>query len=231
MLPNMPDTLLSETRSRCPDLGEFLEGVCAQPFNFEGPEAIVHSSYNHTHLWALEWWAEHHQWIDLSYRVAFVERIFEHWKARLKGLAPYRVGGYRLYLYQDLAPTVSVVAETPQGCPYGGDLKFVSDVRNVMEPYVKRRWSENFTSFDWPASHNTVLAEVEKHSGSISKPTAEALGVSVGQLRTLIEQMGLEVQVNKIRKRYKRRPALFRDELELETELLIYERRLPAGYR
>lgn len=104
----MPSSLISETRQRCPELAEFLEAVCAQPLNFDEPDAMRHSYCNHTHLWALEWRAERHAWMDLEYRIAFVDEIFARWRGRLKGLPPYRAGGYRMYLYQDLATTVSV---------------------------------------------------------------------------------------------------------------------------
>lgn len=106
-----------------------------------------------------------------------------------EGLPPYRAGGYRMYLYQDVATTVSVVAETPEGCPYGGNLEFFSSIREVMSIYVDRKWSDVFPSLDWPHSDERILTEIEKQSGSISRPTAEALGVSVGQLRKLIEQI------------------------------------------
>jgi hypothetical protein len=49
----MPSSLISETRQRCPELAEFLEAVCAQPLNFDGPDAMSHSYCNHTHPWAL----------------------------------------------------------------------------------------------------------------------------------------------------------------------------------
>jgi hypothetical protein len=126
--------------------------------------------------------------MDLEYRIAFVDEICARWRGRLKGLPPYRAGGYRMYLYQDLA-TVSVVAETPEGCPYGGNLEFFSSIREVMSIYVDRKWSDVFPSLDWPHSDERILTEIEKQSGSISRPTAEALGVSVGQLRKLIEQI------------------------------------------
>jgi hypothetical protein len=219
------------TRTRCPELADFLAGCCIQPLAFEGAYPLMHSSHNHTHLWALEYWADHHAWIDLDYRVAFVRFIFERWRGRLKGLEPYRQSGYRLYLYEDMAPTISVVADTPYGFPYGGTPHFVKDVREIMALYVGRSWRQNFSGEPWELKADHILAAVEQHSGSISKPTATALGVPVGKLRILIEQMGLENRVNAIRKKFKRRPAAFRADAPFDHRFKIYEQRLPAGYR
>lgn len=227
----MPSPIITETRRRCPELAEFLEGVCAQPLSFEGPAAIMHSAHNHTHLWALEWWAERHEWIDLDYRVAFVEEILTRWRGRLKGLPPYRAMGYRVYLYQDLAPTVSVVADTPEGCPYGGRLKFVPHTRDVMMHFIGRSWSRNFKGGAWPIEPQRILEVIDRNSGSISKPSADMLEISVGRLRRLIEEIGLERRVSEIRKRYKRRPAKFRAEADGDYEFAIWEQLWPAGYR
>lgn len=202
-----------------------------QPLRFEGPHAINHSAHNHTHLWALEWWAERHNWIDLDYRVAFVEEILARWRGRLKGLAPYRATGYRIYLYRDMAPTVSVVADTPAGCPYGGGIEFAPHIRDVMAQYVGRRWSQNFKGGAWPIEPQRILEVIERNAGSISKPSAEMLGVSVGKLRHLIEEIGIEMRVNAIRKRFSRRPAKFRVETYGDYELVIWEQLWPAGYR
>ena len=224
-------TLLAETRARCPELADFLEAVCETPLRFEGAHPNMHSADNHVHLWSLEWWADRHAWIDLDYRVAFVALILARWKGRLKGLRPYREAGYRFYLYEDLAPTVSVVAETPYGCAYGGSLVFVRSMREVMSRYVGRRWSENFAFGRWEISQERVLEVIEANAGSISRPSATALGLPVGKLRILIQQMGLERRINAIRKRYKRRPAQFGPEPELRFESRVYERLLPAGYK
>lgn len=227
----MSATILADTRRRCPEQAEFLEGVCAQPLRFEGRYAIDHSAHNHTHLWALEWWAERHDWIDLDYRVAFVEEIFMHWRGRLKGLPPYRESGYRVYLYQDMAPTVSVVADRPEGCPYAGKLTFVPHIRDVMSVYVGHHWSLNFNGGAWPVAPERILRVIERNAGSISKPSADELGLSVGRLRRLIEEIGLEMRVNAIRKRFNRRPATFRVDAGGDFELHIFEQVWPARYR
>jgi len=221
---------IAETRHRCPELWGFLEAVAEGPLTFEGPYAIDHSAANHVHLWALEWWSDHHAWIDTDYRTAFAATILERWRSRLKGLAPYHTTGYRLYLYEDLAPTVSVVAETAQGCPYGGHLSFVSSVRDVMVSYAGRRWSANFTDDRGAITPERVLAVIEREAGSIGAPSANALGVKVGMLRRVIEQLDIECEVNAIRKRYKRRPAQFNAVGSLGGTFRVYEERLPPGY-
>lgn len=219
------------TAQRCPELAEFLEVCCTRPLAFEGEDPNYHSYLNHTHLWALEYWADHHVWIDLDYRTEFVEIILARWRGRLKGLAPYRQAGYRFYLYEWLSPTISVVAETPTGFPFPGEPQFVKRLNDVMALYVERSWAENFSSDPWRLSRQRILRAIEANKGSISKPSAEALGVKAGGLRILIEQMGLEREVNAIRKTFKRRPATFRGEPEEEMKYACYEERLPAGYR
>lgn len=225
-------SIASFTQSRCPELAEFLESCCSAPLAFEGEHPNYHSYLNHIHLWALEWWADHHGWIDLDYRVEFVDLIFERWRGRLTGLEPYRQDGYRLYLYEDLAPTISVVAETPYGFAYDAQgATFVNSTREIMSLYTDRSWSSNFDCEPWDVSHDKLLALVDKNRGSIGKPTAQALGLKTGKLRILIEQMGLEREINAIRKRCKRRPAAFRTEEDMPHRFHVYEQLLPAGYR
>jgi len=224
-------TLPAFTLARCPELADFLEACCAAPLSFAEDHPNAQSADNHIHLWALEWWADHHNWIDLDYRTAFAEMILERWKSRLKGHAPYRGAGYRLYLYEDLAPTISVTAETAYGYPYPGEPTFVDRPRDVMARYVGRSWIANFRDSGWNISPERIVAAVEKNAGSISTPTANALGVQRGQLRLLVEQMGLTREINAIRKRFKRRPAQFRSEEDLPFSYHVYEARLPAGYR
>lgn len=224
-------SLESFTRARCPELAEFLNGCCEAPLSFAGAHPIEHSSHNHIHFWALEYWADHYAWIDTQYRVEFAKTVLDRWTSRLKGFTPYRDRGYRLYLYQDLAPTVSAVAETNHGFPYGGQPVFVPGIREIMELHANQSWRAHFTSAPLALSEDAVLDAIAKASGSISKPTANALGVSVGALRILIEQMGLTDEVNALRKRFKRRPAAFRSELMQPYSYKIFEQRLPPGYK
>lgn len=221
---------LAETRARCPELADYFEQVGDRPLTFDGAHAIEHSARNHVHLWALEWWSDHHAWIDLDYRVAFAAAILERWQGRMKGLAPYRAQGYRLYVYEDLAPTLSAVAETPQGCPYGGNLTFVRGIREVMEVYSGRSWRGLFAADPRAITQERLLEEVERHAGSIGAPTANALGLTPGSLRKLIGQMRLEDRVNALRKRHKRRPAQFASSPDPGPGTRVFELRLPPGY-
>ena len=100
------------TRSKSRELARALEQVCASPLQFDTEFPLVHSSANHEHLWILEHQADHASWIDTAYRTQFIKHILEHWRIRLKGMAPYRERGYRVYVYEDTSPTLSVVAET-----------------------------------------------------------------------------------------------------------------------
>ncbi len=227
----MKSQVVAFTTSRCPELAQFLNQCCTTPLAFEGDCPNAHSAHNHIHLWSLEWWADHHKWIDLDYRVAFVEHIFSAWRGRLKGLPPYRKAGYRFYLYEDLAPTISVVAETPEGFPYPGEPNLVSAPRDIMALYSDRSWSANFQSAPWKVSRERILETIAGNAGSIGKPSASFLGLKTGQLRTLIEQMMLDRDVNAIRKRFKRRPAKFREDEDPPYLYHIYEKKLPARYR
>lgn len=219
---------MSFTHARCPKLARFLTACCETPLRFEGDHPLMHSADNHIHLWALEYWADHHAWIDTAYRVRFAEAIFNRWRARLKGMRPYQERGYRLYLYADLAPTVSVVAETDAGCPYGLAEEFAPDMALVMGRYEGQSWAAHFSDADSGPTPEAVLKAVERQHGSISKPTAQALGMQVGHLRRFIEWFELGDEVNALRKRFKRRPAQFRD--YVAAPLVIWEERLPAGY-
>ncbi len=216
------------TQSRCPELAGFLEQCCEAPLRFDDEHPLMHSAANHLHLWALEYWADHHAWIDTAYRVRFADIILERWRARLKGMAPYQQRGYRLYLYADLAPTLSVVAETDFGCPYGLAESFEPELAGVMRPFEKQSWAEHFGGVDTAPTSQAVLKAIQRHSGAISKPTAQALGMQVGHLRRFIEWFELGDEVNALRKRYRRRPVQFRQ--EVAAPMLIWQQCLPAGY-
>ena len=108
------------------------------------------------------------------------------WRARLRSYAPYARQGFRLYIYEDLAPTLSVVAETEWGCPYQAEL-VPSSIREVLEPYEKRDWRLHF-HFEGGDPRGRVLSAIERHQGSISKPTARSLGVTVGELPSQVAE-------------------------------------------
>ncbi len=221
--------LIAETRKRCQELADQIEAVCDQPFSFDGDHPNSHSAFNHTHLWWLEYWADRFAWIDLGIRVACAETMLARWRARLKGHAPYQSTGYRLYLYEDLAPTLSAVAETSIGFPYPGEPTFVDHPRDIMALYAGRSWAEVFQDADIP-SDKQILAAVKANAGSIGRPTANRLGTKPGALRKLIENWDLQDEVNALRKHFGRRPAKFRSDETLPHRYRIYEDRLPPGY-
>ena len=223
---------LQFTRSRSAELAEYAQAVSQSPLAFDGQHPIEHSARNHIHLWKLEYLSDTCGWINVDYRVEFVNYILEEWQRRLKGLPPYKLRGYRIYVYENLAPTISVVAETDIGFPYSnGRPIFVNTLRDVLKLYENRSWKQHFASLDWEISEKRLLDVLTKNNGSIGKPTAEMLGLPVGKLRTLIINMGLGAQVNAIRKHYRRRPADFSDEGVETYRWHVFERMLPARYR
>lgn len=122
------------TFSRSPELAEYIQSVAASPLAFDGPYPLQHSSHNHVHLWKLEYLSDTCDWIDVDYRVECISFILGHWRGRLKGLPPYRERGYRVYVYEDLAPSISVVAETDFGFPYCNDhALFVGNIRDILQ--------------------------------------------------------------------------------------------------
>lgn len=106
---------LERARELSAEFADWMQGIAEQPFNFDGPNPNKHSYHNHQHLSLLEGMADRHKSIDLAFRCRVVAYIFGRWAVRLRSYGPYQTQGYRFYLYEDLAPTVSVVAETPQG--------------------------------------------------------------------------------------------------------------------
>lgn len=221
--------ILAALQGRAPYLADDLARVADQPLRFDGDCPNSHSAFNHRALYGLEAAARQHGWIDTGFRTRFVEAVLNRWQARLKGMAPYQAHGYRLYVYEGMVITVSAVAETDKRFPYPGAPKFVDHPRDVARRY------EAGSGFDLvstlPVTSDALIKAVEKHHGSISKPTANSLGLQVGELRKCIECYDLQDQVNRIRKQHKRRPAQFRSAEQMpDHSYLIYERRLPAGY-
>lgn len=227
--------VLKYTRRRSPELAEYLEAVAASSFCFEGSDPLQHSSHNHVHLWKIEYLADSCNWIDVNYRVEAVSFLLEQWRRRLKGLAPYRQLGYRMYLYEDRAPTISVVAQTQIGFPYSyGTPIFVDHIRDILTLYEGRSWKQHFAEIaasEWEISTKRILSVVQKNGGSISRPTANQLGLPVGKLRTLIINMGLGDQINSIRKQFKRRPADFTKEFAFSDRWHVFERILQPHFR
>lgn len=130
---------LDYTRSKSREIADALERVCASRLEFEGDYPLVHSSANHVHLWFLEQQADHAPWIDTEFRSRFIKLVLEHWRIRLKGMAPYRDRGYSMCVYEDAAPTLSVVAETDLGFPYRfGKPVQVERIEDVAALYANR---------------------------------------------------------------------------------------------
>ncbi len=193
---------LDYTRSKSRELASALERVCASPLSFETDYPMVHSSANHVHLWFLEQQANHAAWIDTKYRTEFIKHILEHWRIRLKGMAPYRGRGYRVIVYEDASPTLSVVAETYIGFPYRfGKPVQVDRIEAIAELYADRSWRERFEFEPWEISEERIIQSVATNHGSTSKPTAQKLGLQVGKLRLLIIQMDLGEEMKQLHKK------------------------------
>lgn len=224
-------SILQYTKEKSADLADYLEVLAKSTLRFEGNDPLIHSSPNHIHLWKLEYLAERYNWIDSEYKIDFINYILRQWKIRLKGLAPYHEKGYRVYVYEDLSPSISVVAETEVGFPYdSSNAVFTKNISNIIDIYNDKIWSNNFSGIDWKITHDNVLKVIEKNKGSISKPSAHELNLQVGKLRHLIINMSLGDEVNTIRKKYKRRPADFSHDPVHDYKWYIYEQKLPANY-
>jgi hypothetical protein len=219
--------VLTETRRRLPALARYIERVMEAPLVFEGDDPNLHSADNHVHLFMLEYLAEEEGWIDLGLRTRIAEALLDRWRSRLRGMMASSPRGFRLYLYQDLAPTISAVAETDTGFPYPPRPVHVDTPREIMALYDGRRWSGLFSGCgrDLPGDRQ-ILDAIDGQAGSIGRPAAEALGMRPGDLRKLIECADLQDEVNAIRKRHKRRPARFRSPYELPHVYRIYEERV-----
>jgi hypothetical protein len=215
-----------------PELSDYVDGVAEDELSFSGEHPLAHSRANHVHLWKIEWLADYHAQIDLSIRQQAVEYIFERWRIRLKSFQPYQQSGYRLIRYEDSAPTVSVVAETSFGFPYGGEPNFVPTMAQVLKPYVGRSWKARFhpDAFFTLKDKNDVLTAVQEAQGSIGTRAAQKLGLTVGEFRKQIEWLEMGSQVNKIRKQFHRSPAQFIDMDDRPFRYKVFEQRFPARY-
>lgn len=206
------------------DLAHYIEAIAEQQLRFRGQHAIAHSAHNHQHLWMIEWSADKDRAIDAAFRVAATSFILNRWRDRLAGYSPDK--GFRLYVYEDMAPTVSVVAETGEGCPYGGDLTFVPRIEDVLALYSKRSWMAKF--HDGGPEPNAILTALARHAGSLRR-SAQRLGLGVAELRSIVERYGLAQDVNAIRKHHKRRPAQFADTDRRLPRVKIWEWKVGAG--
>ncbi len=220
---------IDRLRRKNRELADDLEDIAEQPLDFRDAHPNGHSKRNHRHLWLLEYSADRDTAIDLPFRTAAVTYILNRWRDRLPGFEPYQRHGFRLYLYEDMAPTVSIVAETKDGFPYTGcaNFTFVDDISRVLRPYLDMPWQNRFKSSG--PKPETLFKELKRAEGSLAD-AAKALGMPLAKLRTTIENYGIAKDVNKIRKHNNRRPAQFADTDWRLAHTLIWEHRLPARF-
>lgn len=126
-----------------------------------------------------------------------------------------------------MAPTISVVAETPRGCPYGV-VTLAEDIETVVRPYVGQSWAARFKPTGG-LGPDRLLAAIDKEEGSLGA-TARRLGWSLAILRRDIETWRIAPDVNRVRKRHRRRPARFADADYRVPDTLFWEQRLPPRY-
>jgi hypothetical protein len=214
-----------------PELAEYVSSIAESDLSFVGEHPLEHSRTNHQHLWKIEWLANDHPQIDLEIRRRAVEYILARWRVRLKSYHPYLKSGYRFFLYEDAAPTVSVVAETPYGFPYGGEPHFVNEMATVLQPYVRQPWRTRLSDAAFrPKDEKNILEVIEDARGSLGTRAAQRLGLTVAELRKHIEWLEITDQVNKVRKQFRRRPANLSRFEELPFRYRIFELRLPPRY-
>ncbi|MDP1910936.1 MAG: hypothetical protein Q8K85_21755 [Hyphomicrobium sp.] len=197
-----------------------MDGIAEAPLSFRGAGPILHSAANHRHLWALNAAADRDRSFDLAFRCRVVAHILERWRARLVSHATSSPHGFRLYLYEDLAPTVSVVAETPLGCPYGGDLTFVATIGEVLAAYDGRSWT---ALFEGGGPKPDVIVNAVSHASGSLRAGAQRMGMPLARFRRLIETFDLAGDINRIRKHNGRRPARFADCDALPPKLRIWD--------
>lgn len=202
-----------------PALAAYLQQVAEQELYFRGEHPLEHSRDNHVHLWKLESQAELHREINLEFRVEAVRYILQEWTRTLR---QHPKGTYLFYLYEDLAPTISIVRETSYGFPYAGQPVFVQDMAGVMRLYLKRSWKDLFRG-DHTVDH--LLEVLQKNEGSLTR-TARSLSWSLADLRKKLEQWDLSAEVNTIRKHFKRRPAQLLARDDLPHTYRIYQTRI-----
>jgi hypothetical protein len=222
--------LLDDLRRRCTDLADFIADVMEAPLSFDAATPSAHSATNHKHLWKMDYFADGHHWLDLRYRTRVAEAILARWRERLLALPEARHHGFRLYLYEDFTPTVTVAADTPEGCPFTGLLHFVETPRGIMEKFDGRTWGGLFPPSAPIPSRARLLEVVKAQGGSVGRATARALGLGVGAVRVLIEQDDLVEEVNRIRRDRGQEPARFRERFgQPDLRFDIYEEVIPRA--
>ncbi len=210
---------LKKARSISQEFSDYIEGIGECELRFQGKHPIEHSRDNHVHLFGLGQWVRKNPQIDLKIQVQAVEYIFARWKVRLKSYQPHTQQAYRMYLYEDFAPTISVVAETRFGFPYGRKPVFVDSPVEIFQIYANRDWND----FLQPNEKTAVLFAIEKSQGSIGARAAQMIGLKAIELRKYIEWFEIGDQVNAIRKHFHRRPARFLSYEDHVPSFKVYE--------
>jgi hypothetical protein len=213
---------LKKIRAISQEFADYISAIAESELRFQGEHPIEHSRYNHVHLFGLERCARENPRIDLKLKMQAVEYIFARWQVRLKSYQPHTQQGFRMYLYEDFAPTISVVAETQFGFPYGRQPVFVGSPMEILEIYENRDWND----FLQPSEETAVLFAIEKSQGSIGTRAAQLIGLRAVELRKYIEWFELGYQVNVIRKQFHRRPAKFLSYEDRFARFKCYELRV-----
>ncbi|MDF2576869.1 MAG: hypothetical protein K0S74_353 [Chlamydiales bacterium] len=221
----MHHTFLIEAQKISKELANWYEEIGEKQFYFEGEDPLEHSSYNHVHLWKTESYLYDNPKLPINFhfRKAGVQYIFERWKARLNSYKSKLKIGYRLYVYEDRQPAVSIVAETPMGFPYRyhkDEVVLVSSYDEILRLYDEPKQVSKVYKYQ----PKDLLKIIEANQGSIGRSSAEQLGVSIGDLRKAIECYSIQQEVNRIRKNYKRTPAQFRQ--EFQPNVRFYEEKI-----
>ena len=189
------------------EFAEYVHDLAETPLRFRGEHPSEHSRDNHIHLFGWGPCVQKDPRLDLHVQVQAVEYIFARWRTRLRSYQPHTQHGYRMYLYEDFAPTISVVAETKFGFPYHGQPIFVDSLIEILQIYANHDWND----FLQPSEKTAVLHAVEKSQGSIGTRAAQLIGLRAIELRKYIEWFEVGDQVNQIRKQFHRRPVQFLD--------------------
>ena len=206
------------------EFADYIASIAESELRFQGEHPIEHSRYNHVHLFGLGRWARENPRIDLKLKMQAVEYIFARWKVRLKSYQPYTRQGFRMYLYEDFAPTISVVAETKFGFPYGRQPVFVDSPMDILEIYENQDWND----FLQPNKETAVLFAIEKSQGSIGTRAAQLIGLRAVELRKYIEWFEIGDQVNLIRKQFHRKPIQFLSYEDRFMRFKCYELRVTS---
>lgn len=200
-----------------PELANWLKGLAAHPLCFEGDTPLDQISKNYVRLWLTEFFAEEGDAVDLDFRVAATEWLIGCWSRRARP----EVGSACLcfYVYDDLAPTLTVATESPKGFPFRSQER-VDSLEELLQPFCRRHWSELWGSAG--VTSRRIYQAVEAAHGDIGRLVAQRLGLETGRLRRAIEWFGLGDEVNRIRTLHQRPVLRFRS---LQSQASLYSDR------